>query len=322
VTAEADDAVEQRPLVDAAVAHGYVPVATWDGNTLWLSPLAGWGQGDAPAIRLGGHTLPRTSFAPGETFAATFYLQSVGPIEENLNVLVRLVGEDGQEAARSEGWPWGSATSTWPVGEVWPDGHTFTLPQTVEPGYYRVEMSFYDPATLASFGSPATVDYIRVGTPPAAIPSAPLATLGDSFQIVQAGICVGNQPPVTIEAQDATPALSARPGETLALELVWRARLRPAADYTVFVHLVGPDGALLAQQDQPPLNGFFPTRFWRPGDRVIDKIELALPPVATPGTYQLYMGMYDPASLQRLPVGRAGQMVGDAVQMATVQVVE
>jgi hypothetical protein len=322
-TAEADDAVEQRPLVDAAVAHGYTPVETWDDNTLWLSPLVEWGSSNAPAIRLGGHTLPRTHIAPGETFAATFYLQNVASISGNLNVLVRLVGEDGREAARSEGWPWGSATSTWTTGAVWPDGHTFSLPHSLAAGYYRVEMSFYEPETLATLGDVATVDFVRVGVLPEAGPTTPVASLGGQFALVQAAIAVGNQPQVAVRAAETAPA---RAGDVLALDLIWQAQtgrpLGPAANYTVFVHLVGPDGLLLAQRDQPPLNGFFPTSFWRPSDIVTDRVELVLPSAAPPGVYQLWVGMYDPASLQRLPLVQAGAPAGDAVQVGTVQVLD
>jgi hypothetical protein len=321
-TSEGDDAVEQRPLVDAAVTHGYIPVETWDDNTLWLSPLAEWGLAGAPAIRLGGHTAPHTQVAPGETFVITFYLQKIGPIEKNLTVLVRLVGEDGREAARSEGWPWGSATSTWTTGAVWPDGHIFTLPPAIAPGYYRVEMSFYEPETLATFGDVVIVDYLRVGMLQEADPTTTVAGLGGQFVLIQAAIGVDDLPQATVDTEGAAPSVSARPGDVLALELIWQAQTHPVADYTVFVHLVGPDGALLAQQDQPPLNGFFPTHFWRPGDRVTDRVELPLPPAAPPGVYQLWVGMYDPASLQRLPVVQAGAMTGDAVPVATVEVRE
>jgi hypothetical protein len=48
---------------------------------------------------------------------------------------------------------------------------------------------------------------------------------------------------------------SATPGRTLTLTLYWQALNPPKQDYTIFVHLVGPDKALVAQQDAPPLEG-------------------------------------------------------------------
>ena len=79
---------------------------------------------------------------------ATLHLAAAQPITRNLNVLVRLVDAGGQELVRSEGWPWGRATSTWKVGDVWPDGHTLAVPAGAAPGPYQVEVSFYDPDTL------------------------------------------------------------------------------------------------------------------------------------------------------------------------------
>lgn len=158
VGSEQDDAAAEADLVALAQTQGYVPVAVLDKQTLWLAPLAEWGG----AIRLGAHTLPRTPLAPGEAFQVVFYLQNVQPIAPNLNRLVRFVGEDGTELLRNEGWPWGSATSTWPQGEVWPDGVELTIPAGAKAGVYRVEVSFYDPGTFDPLGTVVTVGQIEV----------------------------------------------------------------------------------------------------------------------------------------------------------------
>jgi hypothetical protein len=85
----------------------------------------------------------------------------------NLNILVRLVGADGQEYWRAEGWPWGSATSNWQPDEVWPDGHPLSVPADAPPGCYQVEMSFYNPEGFEPLGSPVTVGQLWVGDDPA-----------------------------------------------------------------------------------------------------------------------------------------------------------
>ena len=81
----------------------------------------------AHAIRLVGHDAPAAPVQPGAPFVVRLRLQSIAPLDTNLNVLVRLVGADGAEIARSEGWPFGAPTSTWEPGEVYVDGHEFTL---------------------------------------------------------------------------------------------------------------------------------------------------------------------------------------------------
>jgi hypothetical protein len=93
---------------------------------------------------------------------------------------------------------------------------------------------------------------------------------------------------------------TAVPGGRLAITLFWQATGTPSADYTVFVHLLGPDGALLATADGPPVGGDYPTGMWRPGDRVADEHVLAVPAGLPAGAYALAVGMYEPATLVRL----------------------
>jgi 4-amino-4-deoxy-L-arabinose transferase-like glycosyltransferase len=86
-------------------------------------------------------------------------------------------------------------------------------------------------------------------------------------------------------------------GGQLALKLVWTVQRQPAADYTLFAHLIGPDGQRYAQVDLP-----YATSAWRPGRFVTTELPLALPPGAPRGEYQLFVGLYDPATGQRLPL--------------------
>jgi hypothetical protein len=291
---EADDARDEAPLLAQVEAHDYVPVPLADEGTLWLAPVAKW----ADTIQLGGHTLPRTPVAPGAELVATFYLQAVQPMVQNLNIQVRLVNGVGTELWRADGWPWGAATSTWQPGQVWPDGHTIAIPADAAPGVYRAEMSFYDPATLATLGDAQPVGYLLVGEA-VTEPSAPLAQFGDQILLVAASLNQGSDTP-------------RQPGAALRVQLTWQARQRPTADYTAFVHILGPDGQLVAQRDQPPLQGFYPTGQWRPHFPLAEEIEVPLPAERTPGSYRVLVGLYDPATLQRLPITQQGAPAGDA----------
>jgi hypothetical protein len=47
------------------------------------------------------------------------------------------------------------------------------------------------------------------------------------------------------------------------------------------------------------VGGQFPTGTWQPGDTVVDLHQLSLPP----GNYTLQVGLYELATLQRLPGG-------------------
>lgn len=93
----------------------------------------------------------------------------------------------------------------------------------------------------------------------------------------------------------------AQPGNTLQLTLYWEALGQSALDYTVFTHLVGPGAAMLGQMDHPPQNGAAPTSTWQPGQQLADRYEITVREDAPAGPARLLIGMYDPATEDRLP---------------------
>ena len=95
----------------------------------------------------------------------------------------------------------------------------------------------------------------------------------------------------------------AQAGQSLPLMLCWQAVEPIAINYTVFVHLLGPDGQRYAQADGPPLRGLQPMTHWLEGEILPDRRELQLPADLPPGRYRLEVGLYDPLSGDRLPVG-------------------
>jgi hypothetical protein len=107
-------------------------------------------------------------------------------------------------------------------------------------------------------------------------------------------------------------------GAAAAVTLYWQAGALLDRPYTVFVHLVGPDGGIAAQADSPPQAGRHPTTHWLPGEVVADPYRLTLPAGAPPGRYRLLVGMYDPATLTRLPVS-GGAAADDAILVGEVE---
>jgi hypothetical protein len=101
------------------------------------------------------------------------------------------------------------------------------------------------------------------------------------------------------------------------VQLSWQATSPRRGRYTTFVHLVGAAG-LVAQHDQEPFGGFYPTSDWLTGISVTDRSPLALPADLPPGEYQLWVGLYDSNTGQRLAQLQDGG--GDAFAAATVQV--
>ncbi len=124
-------------------------------------------------------------------------------------------------------------------------------------------------------------------------------------------------------------------GDYMTLDVTWRA-VRPAdGDYVVFTQLVDRDGRMVTTRDMRPHGGMLSTSDWRaspldgsttpaepydsgtPDGPVLDLIALRVPPDTQPGDgYRLVLGLYDPATGQRL----APDTGGDAFEVARVTV--
>jgi hypothetical protein len=96
---------------------------------------------------------------------------------------------------------------------------------------------------------------------------------------------------------------AAQRSQPLAFRLVWEARATPAADYTLFAHLLAPDGRRVAQVDLP-----LPTQSWIAGRYQATELPIGIPPDAPPGIYRLAIGLYEPPAGPRLPLTAAGAL--------------
>jgi hypothetical protein len=105
----------------------------------------------------------------------------------------------------------------------------------------------------------------------------------------------------------------ARPApDRLEVTLYWRSEQRVDTDYKVFVHVFDPASDIpVAQDDAMPRRGNRPTRFWAPGEIVVDEIIISLEGVPD-GEYGIAVGVYDQFSGERLAVlTQAGLVAAD-----------
>jgi hypothetical protein len=236
-------------------------------------------------------------------------------MDVNYNVGIRLLDAQGNPVWSEDGWPWGAATRDWPVGDVRPDGHHIHIPATALPGLYKLTMSFYEPSTLDALPVLSAADgaLIDPGTREVAL------------------IQVGAAPTATTQFEQpwqfdrwfalsgASLPIHANGGDVLPLQLQWDSLETTPTDYTVFVHVVGPDGQAVAQQDWQPLQNYAPTHLWSKGQRLVDdRYAIQLPADLAPGTYEVRAGMYTDAG--RLPVTRSGGPAGDYAVVGTFEV--
>ena len=117
-------------------------------------------------------------------------------------------------------------------------------------------------------------------------------------------------------------ASQARPGGALRLTLFWQAAGEPEKNYTVFNHLVGPDGRIWGQKDNPPARGSRPTTTWLRGEYITDEYLIPISPDAPDGLYTLYTGFYDPQTMERVPAFAANgeRLPNDAIPVAKVEI--
>jgi hypothetical protein len=104
----------------------------------------------------------------------------------------------------------------------------------------------------------------------------------------------------------------ARPGEVVDVTLYWQALQEPDTDYAVTVQVFGREGKRIGQRDSFTGSGNYPTREWPAGDVIVDTYRVTIDPEAeAPVEAMVEAGLYDPASLDRLPAfDAAGQPAG------------
>lgn len=85
-----------------------------------------------------------------------------------------------------------------------------------------------------------------------------------------------------------------RPVDRSALEFVfyWRARRVPSAVYKVSVRIVDGERKILAQEDGWLAGEIYPTSMWQPGNLVLGRLRLPVPPDLPAGRYELDLVLY------------------------------
>ncbi len=118
-------------------------------------------------------------------------------------------------------------------------------------------------------------------------------------------------PPRPLEATFAAPIRLLgydlrQKGETWELDLWWEAAAPVGDSYLVFTHLLGVEGALIAQHDHIAGSDFYPSGAWTAGVRLRDRFVLHVPG-GTCEQCRLEVGLYNERG--RLPLSTGGDAV-------------
>jgi len=208
--------------------------------------------------------------------------------------LAPLIGNDVATVVREAGPP-DLPPSAWPVGELIRDQYALPLPYTIVPGVYRLMLARTGPGAPMgdSFLGFVQVEDFPRSPVPASVPVSISARVGE-MTLLGYGF-------------DAPFAR----GDTTELRTMWRADGTPSRDGVLFVHVLSPQGKLVAQDDNSPEQGKRATQTFRAGDGINQLQRLALPADLPAGEYRVMSGIYDRAGGARWPATRDGQPARD-----------
>jgi len=299
---------EYRLLLKATA--GPLPAFNLEGP---VSVNEGAGRAAEPVpVRLYDYSLDRDRYAPGDTLRLTLHWEAVGRLVEDYSISVKLLDVDGTVLAQQDSGPQGGQhpTSSWLSGEKTADQHELKIPSDTPLGQYQLWVSLYRPTDLSRLLTLNEEAIPVEETLSAWVKVKPPLEPGQlSIQHpLQANL--GDQ--VTLLGYDVSPEI-VQPGQTLDLTLYWQSRRQMTEDYTVFTHLVAADGRIVAQQDNQPAEGRYPTSVWDAGEIVVDRYRLAIAPAAPGGEYHLEVGMYLLSTLERLQIASGDEEGQDRI---------
>jgi len=278
-------------------------------------PLVGegvGGEGGRSPFKLIGLNVPGEVHT-GEALSVTLFWEVVASLNRDYLLRLSLVTANDHPLADATFPPAGQyPTWRWRPSERLRGQLDLPVPADALGGPVRLRLQFVD-AAGQSAGPPLDVAQVNVVaverrfTLPVGVQHRLNVRLGDQIVLAGYDLEIGGEASPQYPIPNLQP-----PTGTLYLTLYWQALARPDHDYTVFVHLLDASGQIRAQVDRMPADGTRPTSGWVPGEVLIDRYEVSLSPDTPAGRYRLVVGMYDPATLQRLPaIGADGQRLPD-----------
>ncbi len=114
--------------------------------------------------------------------------------------------------------------------------------------------------------------------------------------------------PLPLDLAWSAAPTPAHPGEIVALRLRWTPRGDVPPDLKVSLRLVAPEGRTLWQRDRTPGDGAFPSRDWKSGQPVDDRIAVRLPADLLPGDYAWRVVVYDAGTVSEQKIATLGPL--------------
>lgn len=247
----------------------------------------------SPDVTLLGWDLTEPAARQGDALDLRLYWQATQRIEREYSSFAQLIGGADQRefAGTSSMHPGDMPTTAWNPDYYVIDDMTIEVPADAMPILYTLRVG------MALRGQQERVGQTDLPTRVRVLPAHPV-TQKDVRNPVKASFAGG--PTLAGYEIGATTTHTSTGEVTLPVTLYWNAGETPAVNPQIFIHAVDAAGNLIAQSDGAAYGGLYPVADWSPGEIVRDERMLTLPQGAQPAALQV--GLYDLATLQRLPV--------------------
>ena len=223
--------------------------------------------------------------------------QAIEQPKANADAIFQLRGQAGTAVSEQRASHAAYPMTAWSAGEVARFPYVLKLDPGLPAGRYTLTVNLADEASTQELRpQPFVLGELSVQSRPRsyAVPERiahPVnVQIGDGVRLL---------------GYDLSPG-EVMPGQPVTLILYWQSVAPVGANYTVFTHLLTPNGQLAVGRDSLPLQGEAPTTSWLKGEVLTDRYELQVPPGSGPGAYPIEIGIYQPETGQRLPVSRDG----------------
>jgi len=285
------------------------PAACTEGRTLAAGPFTACIS-----------DLPPQAIPSGDTLTLALIWSSITAPETEYRTRWRLSGSSDPVALEQITDLCTYATSRWRAGDSFKIRYDLRIDPALQAGLYRLTLNVLTPDGRPLWTEDKDLLGIEITSRdrlfelPAGISHPLELTLGATVHL--RGFDLPG-----ISAEGETRTVNVQPGDTLPLTLYWQADGPTELNYTVFVHLVGPDGRLHGQSDRFPVGGRAPTTSWAPDQVIVDEIPLSVVADAPAGSYHIAVGMYDATSGGRLPITDvSGQAIPDDQAVLPVEI--
>lgn len=272
-------------------------------------------------FQLLGYQLEKGATA-GELYLRAYWYVSQTPAAE-LRLRWQLRDKAGRLVAETVAQPYFNAlpADTWPPNAVVDDLYQLVLPPQTPAATYQLAVAIEETPT----DQPPTVTVIGAyrldsPTPPQRAPTVPLdVQLGDTVRLTGYDLTVRG----SLLSKPEAPLPVARSGEYVTYRLYWQALAPTPENYHGFVHLTDSNGQVVAQEDHLPGPLFHPPLLWHNSSAQTDTYLLRLPPDLASGLYWPQVGLYEFATLDRLPVYTPASLeAGDHYRLPPIKIIQ